>query len=88
MIAEVKEDKLVKKFKNAAANYKEFPWKDFCTMMGRLGFEMTEDSGSRCSFTHPDINKKIRAHQPHPQPDMRKDAVKDAYKQLDIYGMI
>ena len=59
-------------------------------MMRMLGFTMTSTSGggSERSFSRPGINTKFRTHEPHPEPDMKRRAVKKAHKYLVEHGVI
>jgi predicted RNA binding protein YcfA (HicA-like mRNA interferase family) len=50
-------------------------WSDLAALLGSLGFEEKEGAGSRCRFFHPQLNRVISLHKPHPQPEMDKAAV-------------
>jgi hypothetical protein len=77
-----KQQKTLEKIYQVAANIR---WSDFISLMNNLGAEIEEGSGSRCRIWLND--QPMNLHKPHPQPEIKRYAVRqirDFLKEMEI----
>ena len=63
-------------------------WNEVTALMKHLGYEELKNDGSRRKFVIPESQMCIALHQPHPQPTMKRYAIKQLVDQLKMYGHI
>lgn len=78
-----KSEKLIAKFKTTRG---VFVWNDLVAMLGSIGFEMEQGSGSRVRFVKGDLI--IKLHKPHPGNEVKAYAVKQIQQTLKAEGLI
>jgi hypothetical protein len=80
-------DKLKAAFKECKG---PFPWKDFVTMLGQMGYEALRSghtAGAGRKFRHPATGHKIICHEPH-NGEMGRKHVKAMQDSLDGQGLL
>nr|WP_319513827.1 type II toxin-antitoxin system HicA family toxin [uncultured Cohaesibacter sp.] len=68
-----------------------FSFRDMCTLLGRLGYEMStkgKSSGSRVSFYNREFDHLILTHRPHPGDEMINGAVEEIKDRLTEVGIL
>jgi len=58
-----KADKLILRLKSTP---KDFSWDELVSVLKKLGFYEQQGNGSRIKFYHPERNRVIHLHKPHP----------------------
>lgn len=81
----VKREKLLKKLADANGT---FPWSDLETLLAQLGFEKKEMEGSRVRFYHPQTQRMMRLHKPHPENTIKGGALKAVRDTLKQEGYL
>ncbi|WP_097458705.1 type II toxin-antitoxin system HicA family toxin [Mangrovitalea sediminis] len=66
----------------------DFEWSELTAILGRLGFKLLKNKGSRRKFYHEEKNVLIICHEPHPEPTVDKGCVKDVVETLKLHGFI
>jgi len=67
---------------------KDFKWSELRTVLIHLGFKEIQGSGSRVKFHDKDKGLVCSFHKPHPNPDMKSYAVREALAFLIDNGYI
>lgn len=80
-----KSGKRLEKFKACAG---PFPWKDLVQVLGSLGFDEIQGSGSRVKFRSPELDLDINLHKPHPGNEVKAYAVRQIQDLLAQEGLI
>lgn len=78
-------DKLIEKFKACHGN---FPYREFQSMMGRLGYEEIKNSGSKRKFLNKETGHYLYLHEPHPQKELKQYIVRQVRDNLAVKGVI
>lgn len=78
-------DKRLGKFKACTGH---FPWRELVQVLGSLGFEEIQASGSRVKFRHPELDLDINLHKPHPGNEVKAYAVRQIQDLLAQEGLI
>lgn len=63
-------------------------WDEVAAALGSLGFEAQNNEGSRRRFVHPANELAINLHKPHPQPEMKRYAVRQLVDFLRSNGFL
>ena len=77
LVAMSKKEKLIKRIKSLP---KDFTFSELVTLLGMLGFSMSDKgrtSGSRVMFRNPKTDEKITIHKPHPASILKSKTLKD-----------
>ncbi|WP_138422514.1 type II toxin-antitoxin system HicA family toxin [Maritimibacter alexandrii] len=77
-------EKLVERLKSQP---KDFEWKELKQLLNHLGYEERQGSGSRVKFRGDGL-PTINLHRPHPEPTMKRYAVKQVHDILTEASLI
>lgn len=72
-------EKLIARIKSCP---KDLEWHELTTLLGRLGFEEIQGSGSRVRFIHKNINRLIQLHKPHPAKILKPYMIREVLEVL------
>ncbi|TLP48638.1 type II toxin-antitoxin system HicA family toxin [Cohaesibacter sp. CAU 1516] len=83
-----KTEKLLRKLTECNGN---FDFKELCTLLQRLGYELKEkgrSSGSRIAFYNEERDHMILTHRPHPEKEIKGGALADIKEKLTEVGFL
>lgn len=63
-------------------------WDEVAGALASLGFEAQNNDGSRRRFLHPAYGLSINLHKPHPQPEMKRYAIRQLVDFLRNNGFL
>jgi hypothetical protein len=78
-----RKEKLKERFRTIPA---DFTWKELCSLLNGLGYEMLAGSGSRRKFYKKSTGDLISLHEPHPGSIVKKYALKEVHEHLEEKG--
>lgn len=78
-----RKEKLRERFQTIPA---DFTWKELCSLLNGLGYEMLTGSGSRRKFYKKSTDDLISLHEPHPGSIVKKYALKEVRTHLEEKG--
>jgi len=67
---------------------KDFKWSELKTVLKRFGFKEIQGDGSRVKFYDEEKGVLFLSHKPHPKPNMKSYAVRQALTFLKDNGYI
>lgn len=80
-----KREKLIAKLLSSKA---VFTWQELATLLGQLGYEQIEGSGSRVKFDNGDATAMINLHRPHPGNELKRYVREQVIEKLKAGGFI
>lgn len=65
-----------------------FTWQELAKLLGQLGYEQVQGSGSRVKFDNGDPIAMINLHRPHPGNELKRYAREQVIEKLRAGGFI